>query len=55
MGQTALQSAMLMTVLGSGGLAVFLLLRAGGAAGSRPLAAWSNSPVNKQAIKPLLF
>ncbi len=36
--QTAFLTAMLMTVLGSGGLAVFLLLRAGSAAGSRPLA-----------------
>jgi signal transduction histidine kinase len=40
MGQTALQLAMLMTVLGSAGLAAFLLLRSGGAAGSRPLAAF---------------
>ncbi|MEJ2228710.1 MAG: ATP-binding protein [Alphaproteobacteria bacterium] len=40
MGQTALQLAMLMTVLGSASLAAFLLLRAGGAAGSRPLAAF---------------
>jgi hypothetical protein len=40
MGQAALQTAMLMTVLGSGGLAAFLLLKAGGAPGSRPLAAF---------------
>ena len=40
MGQTALQTAMLMTVLGSAALAAFLLLRAGGTAGSRPLAAF---------------
>jgi signal transduction histidine kinase len=40
MGQTALQTAMLMTVLGSAALAAFLMARAGGSAGSRPLAAF---------------
>lgn len=40
MGETALQTAMLMTVLGSAALAAFFLLRSGGTAGSRPLAAF---------------
>lgn len=40
MGQTALQTTTLITMLGSAILAVFLLLRSGGAPGSRSLAAF---------------